>query len=292
MTTRKKWLRRGLCALLCILAVDQLLYWTLATRPIAGIRALVELTQSEAPPYYVLPRQLSSTYRSWGRASVTQIHTNSLGLRDIARAEARPAGVKRVILTGDSITFGIGVNDDESFPAQLQAALKRAGRDDVEAWNAGVPGYAMADHLGWLRSRLLSFAPDVIVLQLSRNDDAVPMPLSPWFMKTLRVSGLARSWMLYRFNFVRDPALFRSSFRAYVDECRRAGVKLVIAFEGLPNSNRTEVLDIARNEGIPIFEIGGDAFPKLPDDPHFNTEGNRRVAERLLPEVLSLVPPP
>jgi hypothetical protein len=49
------------------------------------------------------------------------------------------------------------------------------------------------------------------------------------------------------------------------------------------------VAELSREHGIPLVEIGGEAFPKLPDDPHYNPEGNRRVAARLLPEVLSLL---
>jgi lysophospholipase L1-like esterase len=163
--------------------------------------------------------------------------------------------------------------------------LHERGVRDVEVWNAGVPGYAMADLLGFLRRRLLPLEPHVIVLQLSKNDSAVPMPLSPAFMAALGWSGLARAYMIVRFNFVRDARLFEQSFEAFVRECEAAGVRLVVATEGVPPESRPLVERLSRQLGFSLVEIGGDAYPKLPDDPHFDVVGNRRVAERLAPEI-------
>lgn len=286
----RKRLRRFLGVLLALVALDQVLLWTFATRPAGSIRELIELTGDPEPPYFRLRPGLQATYSSWGRGVTTQIRTNSLGFRDEERPAERRAGVRRVVATGDSITFGIGVNDEDAYPRRLQELLVEQGITDIEVWNAGVPGYAMADHLGFLRKRLLPLKPDVVLLQLSRNDNALPMPLGSTFLSMLRYSGFARAWMIVRFNFVEDPALFSESFRSYLDECRRAGVRLVLLYEGLPEENRAEIARLAAEGSIPFVEVGGDAYPKLPDDPHYDPEGNRRVAARMLPEVLAMLP--
>lgn len=95
--------------------------------------------------------------------------------------------------------------------------------------------------------------------------------------------------MIIRFNFVSDAALFSSSYAAYLDTCERAGVPLLLVYEGLPEHARSEVLDTARRRGVRVLHIGGDEFPKLPDDPHFDRVGNQRVAEHLLDDVLALL---
>ena len=291
-TTKRKILRRTLIAFFIIVAVDQLLFWTLATRPAGSLRKLLSLTHAPEPPYYELERNLTTSYESWGQKNLSQIHTNSLGLRERERDPQRASGKKRVIVTGDSIAFGIGVNDEDAFPQQMERQLEARGDSHIEVWNAGVPGYAMADHLGFLRRRLLPLRPDLIVLQLSRNDNAIPMPLSETFMTSLRFSGLSRTWMIYRFNFVEDTTLFSKSMRGYLEECRNAAIKLLVVFEGLPEENRAEFFNVTHEYGIEPIEIGGDAYPKLPDDPHYNAEGNKRVAARLVPEVLSLLGEP
>lgn len=270
-----------------LIAVDQLLFWSFATRPIASLRVLVEPTNSPDPPHFQLRPGLDTTYASWRRGDLTRVRTNRLGFRDRERSAARPSGVRRVIAAGDSIAFGLGVNDEEAFPQQLERRLAEGGAA-VEVWNAGVPGYAMADHLGLLRKRLLALAPDVIVLQISRNDAAAPMqPPDPALFPLLRVSGFARLWALARSNLLEDAPLFRESFRAYVDECRRAGIRLVIFHEGLPRSCAADVLGAAAASGVPVVDSGKDTLPKLPDDPHYSAEGNRMVAERLAPAVLA-----
>lgn len=276
-------LRALALALGTLLVLDQLLLFTFLTRPVNGLRSLIVLTPG-GPPHYELGRGLDTRYASWREGRETRVRTSSLGLRERERPIER-AGALRVVATGDSITFGIGVDDDDAYPQQLERLLRERGSGDVEVWNAGVPGYAMADLLGFLRRRLLALEPDVIVLQLSKNDSAVPMPLSPAFMASLGFSGLARAYMIVRFNFVRDPRLFDESFEAYVRECEAAGVRLLVATEGVPVESRALVERLSRERGFSLVEIGGDAYPKLPDDPHFDPEGNRRVAERLAPEI-------
>ena len=60
-----------------------------------------------------------------------------------------------------------------------------------------------------------------------------------------------------------------------------------MAHDGIPRESEPSVRALATTSAVPLVEIGGDAFPKLPDDPHYNAEGNRAVAARLVPEVRS-----
>jgi len=56
------------------------------------------------------------------------------------RGPERPTGIQRsILLLGDSFTFGIGVNDAETFAARLGRALG----PEVHIWNGGQPGYGL-----------------------------------------------------------------------------------------------------------------------------------------------------
>jgi lysophospholipase L1-like esterase len=280
--------RVALRALIFFVTLDVALRWTLLGRPVAALGAMIALTHAPTPPHYELQRQLDTTYASWGQGNITHVHTNRLGFRDPEREvhTERP----RVVFVGDSITFGIGVEDDASFPRQLETRLA-AHQSRIEVWNAGVPGYAMEDMLGDLQRRILPLHPSLIVLQLSRNDDAIPMPLSEGFLTSLHYSGLARAWMLFRFQWVTDAARFRTSFMAYLDACEAAHVPLLLLYEGLPEHARAHVIETAERRGIAVINIGQTEYPRLADDPHFNAEGNRRIAMRLEPDVRSRVEP-
>jgi hypothetical protein len=45
-------------------------------------------------------------------------------------------------MLGDSVTFGYGVDQTQSFPAELERLLNQSGK--YEVINAGVPGYSLA----------------------------------------------------------------------------------------------------------------------------------------------------
>ena len=278
---RRRW-RVAAKLALAVLLLDQLLLWTVVTRPAASLRNLIELTDRDAPPYYRLRANLATTWTLWSDAKATQVHTNALGMRSPERPLAKPPGVKRVVLMGDSVTFGIGVNDGETVAVRLQEA---ATRSDVEVWNAGVPGYGMADFAGQLPLHVLPLQPDLVLLQLSRNDSLVPMHLTPGFMALARVSGLARAYLLWRFNFLSDHRAYSDALRRFLATARDAGVPVLIWPEGVPERQNDELVSIAQAYGAVVRATHADTIERLQGDPHFSVLGNRQAAERLWPMV-------
>ncbi|MCH7564719.1 MAG: SGNH/GDSL hydrolase family protein [Gemmatimonadetes bacterium] len=98
--------------------------------------------------------------------------TNQQGLRAReAYRIPREAGTHRVLVIGDSFTFGIGVNDDETFSALLQGMLEQSCPTmEVEVINAGVGGWSTSHELEFLERFGLSFEADVVVLGFFGND--------------------------------------------------------------------------------------------------------------------------
>jgi lysophospholipase L1-like esterase len=96
---------------------------------------------------------------------------NSYGFRGHEFEVPKPAGAVRVVLVGASTIYGIYVSDDETSASQLERRLSKLfpGRQ-VEALNAGVPGWNSAETLLSLRKRALSLRPDFIVVCDGRND--------------------------------------------------------------------------------------------------------------------------
>lgn len=86
---------------------------------------------------------------------------------------AQPALAKdRLVLAfGDSLTAGYGLRPNESFPAQLQAALNKGGIP-ARVHNAGVSGDTSAAGRGRLAFVLagLKAKPDLVILELGAND--------------------------------------------------------------------------------------------------------------------------
>ena len=73
-----------------------------------------------------------------------------------------------VLVLGDSLTAGYGLEQDESFPVQLEARLRSAGYD-VNVINAGVSGDTTAGGLARIEWALAD-QPDIVIVALGAND--------------------------------------------------------------------------------------------------------------------------
>jgi lysophospholipase L1-like esterase len=105
-----------------------------------------------------------------GFSEGTWVRTNSRGLRERELPPAKPAGARRVVFLGDSVTFGAGVRDDEPFPRLLEAAVNEGGAGPIETVNAGVVGYNTVQELARLEQVGLAYQPDVVVVTFVVND--------------------------------------------------------------------------------------------------------------------------
>jgi len=95
---------------------------------------------------------------------------SSLGLRGAALASQPEEGARRVVVLGDSFAFGLGVDEDETFSAQLEALLGERGRR-TEVANLGVPGYHSGQELAWLLRAGFALDPDLVLLLYYGNDE-------------------------------------------------------------------------------------------------------------------------
>ena len=78
---------------------------------------------------------------------------------------------KPVILTvGDSLTFGLGVSPEQTWPALLQIKLRKDGLPEAQVINAGSSGATTAFGLATLNFHLKRGQPDLIIYALGAND--------------------------------------------------------------------------------------------------------------------------
>ncbi len=90
---------------------------------------------------------------------------NSHGYRSPEHTLAKPAGVRRVAVLGDSFVDGSEVGDEELLTWRLQQALP-----GVEVINLGVYGYSTAQEAITLERTAFAFEPDLVVLLTVPND--------------------------------------------------------------------------------------------------------------------------
>ena len=163
---------------------------------------------------------------------------------------------------GNSLTAGLGVSPDQSYPAQLQRRLREAGYDH-EVINAGVSGDTTTGGLRRL-DWVLKSRPSIVILELGANDGLRGQPLS------LMASNLAK----------------------IIDGLQQAGVEVVLAGMQIPPNYGLDYTtgfaslfeQLARDHSatlIPFFLEGVAARKELnqADGIHPTAEGYRIVAE-------------
>jgi lysophospholipase L1-like esterase len=97
------------------------------------------------------------------------VSTNELGFRSPPLQQTKSGGGIRILALGDSTTFGLGVEQEESWPGRLQEILD-PGRTAIEVINAGICGYSSVQGLVFLRDKCLALSPDVVIVTFSWND--------------------------------------------------------------------------------------------------------------------------
>lgn len=144
-----------------------------------GLRAT---TRPDTPPGFTLKDaarryKLRPGFR--GRTYDALLSIDSRGARGPERAlDLRPETL-RIAVVGDSLAFGIGVADAETFPALLEDALARALPRPVQVFNLGVPGYNTVDEALYLEEVFDTYRPDLVVLQYTQGNDAFVEPRPP-----------------------------------------------------------------------------------------------------------------
>jgi lysophospholipase L1-like esterase len=104
-------------------------------------------------------------------AATTSVRIDALGLRGEDLGPKR-AGEKRLLVLGDSLVFGCGVEAAAALPARLQAALGDLGLP-VTVGNGGVPGFGPSHAVERMRLLDRDFGADAFVLCGFLGNDAV-----------------------------------------------------------------------------------------------------------------------
>ena len=118
---------------------------------------------------------------------------NAEGIRHDEPLGPKAPREKRLLVLGDSVTFGAAVPTDQAYPAQLQKAIA-AAKPDWRILNGGVTGYDPAQEAEWLEFFGCSLDPDALAIGFCRNDTCPSMRLNGlWRVDSKWAAG---NWLL------------------------------------------------------------------------------------------------
>ncbi|MBU1854214.1 MAG: SGNH/GDSL hydrolase family protein [Nanoarchaeota archaeon] len=113
-------------------------------------------------------------------ANVT-IKLNSYGFRDYEFRTDKDENTYRIIVIGDSLTFGLYQNLNETFPKILESKLRENENECYfEVYNFAIPGYNTAQEVEVLKDKALIFDPDLMILAYVLNDDMYGADSGVW----------------------------------------------------------------------------------------------------------------
>ncbi|MBN2031315.1 hypothetical protein JW824_13865 [bacterium] len=98
---------------------------------------------------------------------------NLQGFRDREYNMIKPQDIFRIIVLGDSITYGLGVSWDETYPKIIEQLLNKRSTDSdqrYEVINFGVNGYNTVQEVEHLRINGVKYDPDMVLVGYNLND--------------------------------------------------------------------------------------------------------------------------
>jgi lysophospholipase L1-like esterase len=184
----------------------------------------------------------------------------------------------RILCVGDSFTFGSGVEEEQTWPLQLQALLGPPGQSGVRVMNAGANGWGPAWQRLYLEARgLEQTQPDIVVLGWNWNDvgddpDAGPAAVrhfvhaeGSWLSPIARYEWVRHTHLfrwLFTQNVVRRPQGSAGWRRQVLDAYRRAIDRRLLAHERAV---------AARREGRAEGTVAGVEFLRRTDTPEWRS---------------------
>ena len=177
---------------------------------------------------------------------------------------AKTATRPRIIFLGDSLTAGLGLDLDRSFPALIQERLDREGYK-YEVVNAGVSGDTSAGGLRRLEWAMSDGTPKVLIVALGGNDGLRGLPPEQLEKNLAAIieQGQSRGLTVILAGMEAPPnfgADYTSRFRTvYPTLARRYSVKLIpFLLQGVAGDPA-----LNQNDGIHPNERGAHAIADM-----------------------------
>jgi acyl-CoA thioesterase-1 len=184
-------------------------------------------------------------------------------------------GAYRILILGDSLTEGYGVEKEDAFPALLQARLREGGWGPrIEVVNGGSSGSTSASGVRRLKWYAKTH-PDLVILALGSNDG----------LRGVKVEETRRN------------------IEAAIAFCKEKGWKAALTgLEVPPNYGakyagefRRIFPELAEKHGLPLHGfllagVAGEAEMNIADGIHPNERGHARIAENLLAFLKPMLP--
>jgi hypothetical protein len=248
-----------------------------------------------------------------------RLNVNQRGIRE--DSEESFGDKVRIGILGDSATFGTGLSQDATLPADLQRLLD-PNVTSLKVFNFGLPGYGLEEMPIWLKRVTEQYRPNGILYLLNMNDfsrrDSIyegadnglyrifkpPTLVLPFLVRKAIYrhhkgdSFSSLGWYRWLFDGNRDWALHKivEMNRYAQDNKMRFAVAVLpagIAYAGdgyRLAAEQTAIMDFLKQSNIATIDLTAALTAKSFDNTdHFNKAGAEEAAQALATPVRSLL---
>lgn len=202
---------------------------------------------------------------------------NSGGLRNTYEVnDTKATNEFRILCLGDSTVFGLAVDQDETYPNQLELILNaRQNGVQYKVLNSGCPMYTSFKVMRFMESRGSQLKPDLIIISVGANDAKLrdseksrdyrngPLP----FLR--RLIFPTNTYLLYSYIKsliipiqkiqARDtPAVslqeYAENLTAIIDSAKQIGARVIFCPISVPGKYRAVLWEVAAKYGIEIVD--------------------------------------
>jgi lysophospholipase L1-like esterase len=184
------------------------------------------------------------------------VHINSRGFRGDEPAIPKPAGRFRVVIIGDSLAMGWGVDDEETLSAELERRLHQQFPDrDLDVVNISVGGYDTFQEVGLLKRNVDQLEPDLVLVGFYSNDvpdgleheDALAgsgtrvKALNPQAGQILRMNPAPSTWWEKAMRRSRAAYVLGRAVKGFSNTGEQAGPRFAMEIEILQGKDSPEL---------------------------------------------------
>ncbi len=175
-----------------------------------------------------------------------------------------------IIILGDSLSSGLGVEPEQAYPYLIQDHLKKTGQHHIKIFNGSISGSTTAGALSRLKW-FLRVKPDMLILALGANDG---------------LRGLSASQMEQNLN-------------SCIELAREKGMTIILAGMKIPPNYGPEYTrefeqtfeKLKKKYNLPLIpfllkDVAGKPELNQADGIHPNAEGHKIIARTVLETIL------
>ncbi len=223
------------------------------------------------------------------------IKINSDGFRDYEYNKKKPKNVFRIAVVGDSVTFGWRQRLEDTYPKKLEQLLRQneGGNLKFEVLNFGVGGYNAEQEIELVKTKVINYEPDLIIIGFCPNDGQIGFDGGLWwhfFRGPSRTVSFLNLLTIYSRTKQDELALLREPYSELAKLSQEKNIAVLVCIFPMLHGDTLwlppgfipllEELKIPYFNLIPAFEKS-DIKQLLLDTIHFTVAGHDFVSKEI-----------